>query len=495
MGYVWLTLGLSALLIWFILIFLPFERIQPLMIQNWFQSGSSQIELIFAINSNNWAVVIALLSLHMFFLFIAATQPDLNRDFKFWIIEVVEVALTLIVFISANLLTVILAWTIFDIAILLYRIFVRENHKNNEIYYPYIFKLAGSFLLIYTNAKLIGSGQNTLLENLPVSASLTLFFAALLHSGILPYRPMKQGQKLVITIVDHFAFFLPFISSLFLVAYLPVPNLSIVIRAILGFLFSGIVYYFSSRWLSVKNMLGAIQNNLFLFIGFLGFLFTVNYRSSILHWFVILIICLNYLVLNYRQSKTLRIFSILLIMSMTGLPFSLIDYSTVELNTLPSYILILGLISFHVIWNIGFLRLLFKEKDAFEELESSYQMIYIAGLGLVILSLGIITFRSLGSLINELVNWWIGVVIVLSTMAIYFWQTRRKPETEEKVKSPERFRVTEILTFSWFFSIADNFIQFMRMIVSTFTQILEGEGGVLWSIVLLALLFTLLKIG
>lgn len=496
LGYVWMMLGMSALLVWFVMMFLPYERDLSLLIQDWFQSVSAQMELMFAINPGTWAVVFALLSLHVFFLFTAATFPELERDFIFWIIEAIEVALTFAILVSANLMTVILTWTILDIFALLYHIFLREDWGTDEVFFPYVFKMAGSFLLIFTNAELIGSGQSTMLKNLPVANSTTLFFSAILHSGIFPYRPIKQDKRLIVTLVDYFTFFLLFISSIFLIAFLPAPNLRFLPKVILGFAFIAVVYYFSSKWLTSTKTLPAIQNLLFSFVGFLGFLFSVNNQSSIIHWFVVLILGLNYLLLYYRHSKALRGFSILLILSMTGLPFSLIDYSAIEFNSVQSVLLILGLVTFHVIWNIGFLRLLFKEKEVFEELQSSYQMVYMSALGLALLSIGVITYRSLGSLLDELTNWWIGLAIILATAGIYFWQTRKEPapDGKDEQKAQDK-RVIDLLKFQWLFNAADVVVQFIRRIVSTFSQILEGEGGVLWSIVLLALLFTLLKIG
>ena len=495
LGYVWMTLGVSALIIWFVLMFIPYERILPFTIQNWYRSGSALLGLSFAVNVSNWPVVFALMAFHILFLFTAATQPELNRDFIFWIVEAGEVALSYAVLTSSNLITVILTWTALDVSGLLYHIFLRDSWDIDYIFYPFIFKLAGSLLLVFTNAELVGSGQNTILENLPVSSSAMLFFSALLHSGIFPYRPFKQDKRLIVTIVDFSVFFLPFIVSLFLITSLPMPNFPLVSTFFLSLVFLLIFINFSPGWFSKEETLQSIHQLLFSFIGLIGFLFFMKNESSVIHWFVILIIGVNYLLLYYRRSKALRIFTILMLLSFTGLPFSLTGYSFVAFDSIMAVISAIGLIAFHIVFNVGFIRLVFKEKEAFEELDASYQIIYMAGLGIAILSLGVVTFRTLGSLLDEFNNWWMGILVFLTTLGLYFRYTKNETTQDAEKVYPWRKKIVDLLTFQWFYKASDYLVQAVRTIVSTFSQLLEGEGGVLWSIVLLALLFTMLKIG
>ena len=496
MGYMWMTLSLSALIVWFMLMFIPYERSVFFMVPDWYGAGSALLELSFMIKPSNWPVVFALITLHAFFLFTAATQPGLNRDFLFWIVETAEVALTYAVLTSANLITLILAWTVLDVLGLFFHILMRGNRDVLDVFYPFIFKLAGGLLLLLANAKIVGAGQSALLESLPVSSSTMIFFSAVLHSGILPYRPFRQGKSMVVTIVEYFTYFLPFTSSMFLVTYLPAPNLPLIPGNLLALFFMVIFVYFSSRWLSKKEIFPAIHSIQFSFIGILGFLFFTNAQVNRINWFVVLILCMNYLLLYYRHSKSLQIFNILLLLTLTGLPFSLVDYSSSGFTTITSILSTLTLMAFHVVFNVGFLYLFFKEKEKFEELEASYQLVYMVGLGLALLSLGVITFRTLGSLMDELSGWWAGVLVTLVSLGIYFRQIKKGTEHDGwDEQSPLDKKVVNVLTFHWFQKVSDHMVQIIRVVVSAFSRLLEGEGGVLWSLVFLALLFTLLKIG
>ena len=52
--------------------------------------------------------------------------------------------------------------------------------------------------------------------------------------------------------------------------------------------------------------------------------------------------------------------------------------------------------------------------------------------------------------------------------------------------------LTSVLSLRWLYALFNDFMKAVHWLVEGFSVILEGEGGVLWVLVLLALLLTLL---
>ena len=495
LGYVWIVLAFSGFAIWAVLLFVPFDHISPFSNLDWFRSADYRLGVNFKINQSNWAMIYTLLALHVSFLLTSTTRQDLKRDFIFWIIEAGEIALSFAILVSADLLTVILTWSTMDICGLLYKLFLCQELNMDEVFYPYIAKLLGSLLVVYNAAKLAGSGQSTMLDSLPVASSASLFFAAILHSGILPFKPFKESKRLTVTILDFYNFFLPFISSLFLITYLPENSFHVIGGLALRLASLIIAFYFITQWIRAKEDLKGIHDLLYSFTGMLSFRFLTSTHNDSISWFVLIIMSVNWLLIFSHRSKSLNLFSVLVLISLSGLPFSLVGYGNnaviPELITLSAIMLII----YHILFNIGYLKILFRKKLVFEELESSYQIAYIIGLSLIVLSLGVVTFRLMGSLMDEVSYWWVGILITGSTAAIYYRMQKKSDEEPERKPALLDERIVGFMSFNWTNGVVDFLVVNVRTLVSGFSQLLEGEGGVLWSIVFLALLFTLLKIG
>ena len=497
LGYVWLILAFSGFAIWLVLFFVSFERISPFTVQNWFRSADAGLSLNFKINRTNWAMIFTLLTMHISFLLTAAIREDLKRDFIYWIVESGEIALTFAILVSADLLTVVLTWAAMDIAGLLYKLFLRQELNTDEVFYPYTAKLLGSFLLVFNMAKLAGNGQSMMLDSLPATSSQSIFFAAVLHSGIIHFKPFKKDKRLTITILDFYNFFLPFISSLFLITYLPENDFSFIAYLILLLAFLIIAFHFIRLWMNAQDDLSAIRNLLYSFFGLIGFRYLTGTHNDSVSWFVLMVMGINWLLIFSHRSKSLTLFAALMLISISGLPFSLVSYGNNGIITESITVSAFLLVIYHIIFNLGYLKRLLQKKLVFEDLEQSFQIIYMVGLSLTLLSLGVCSFRSMGSLMDEIAYWWIGILVVGATTGFYFWTKNRKVEDQQGENKTAILgdRIIRLMSLGWVNEVVGFIYRNTKAVVFGFSQLLEGEGGVLWSIVFLALLFTLLKIG
>jgi len=56
-------------------------------------------------------------------------------------------------------------------------------------------------------------------------------------------------------------------------------------------------------------------------------------------------------------------------------------------------------------------------------------------------------------------------------------------------------RIEKVLSFEWLIKTVTVLAERLRPLVNGFSNLMEGEGGILWSIVFMALLVTLLRTG
>lgn len=496
-AYVWLLLLAIGFGVLLILLLIPSSRINPLVYQNWFRSGNYQLSLNFRINESNWPVITALIAMHTALLLTATAKQNFRQDSFYWIVETGLAALSFMVLAAADLWTVVLTWTAMDLATILYRIFVRRITDFDSLFRSYFFKLSGSLLLALNAAQLAGRGQSLLLENLSLTNSASLLFTAILHSGVLPLTSPRKAALDIETFLDYLAYFLPLISSLYLVVYLPESNLPLFMNFGLRIFFLIIIFYFIYRWLNSEDELEGAYLLLYSFTGYVAYRFLVGLNSGLGGWFVIMLIMVTWLRFYSHRGRSTIFFPILILIAMSGLPFTLISYGNggviVSSIRLSSILLIL----FHIMFFSGYCRFLFQHKEKFDEMESSFQITYLAGLFLPILATTVITFRLLGSLLDELSFGWVGLVVLVLSIGLYYWLNKREMNRDpEDLRQQSAFKRLQVfLSFNWLFNIINYFINRIKPLVTGFSSLLEGEGAILWSIVFLALLITLLRTG
>ena len=236
---------------------------------------------------------------------------------------------------------------------------------------------------------------------------------------------------------------------------------------------------------------------LYSFTAYVAYRFLVNFNSGLAGWFVIMFVILPWLKFYSHRSRSLLFFPVLILVAISGLPFTLLSFGTGGAIgpsfRFPSVFLVL----FHILFFSGYCRFLFQPRENFDEMESSFQITYLAGLFLPIIATAVITFKSLGSLLDELSFAWVGLAALLLSLGFYYWQSRRETSQVAEGSQADKAinRLQDFLSFDWLFIALDYLVGRIRPMVTGFSNLLEGEGAILWSIVFLALLITLLRTG
>jgi hypothetical protein len=497
---VWILMAAVSILLWLIIVIIPHDGTVAFTIKDWFSSDVSRISLTFAINPTNWAIVFTLLSVHIAFLFVSGSKQELNRDFIFWVLEAGQIILAYIAVTAADLWTVIIAWTAMDFGSLVFLLFMHKEPTNSQVITPLFFKLLGSLLLIYATA--ISSGGNNqilLLTNIPAASSGLFFAAAILHCGVLPFRFPRKEKTEIGTVTGLFFYLIPFISSLFLVVYLPyeeIPFLSYILLSI--FSIAG-MYYFGLLWTQSRDEGNGIYYLTLAFTAFTIFRFITGTHQDLVPWLVLTLLGGCWMMLFSHRGSSTRFLPVSLLISMMGIPFTLTSYGSSLFFADGFKFSIIFVLMFQIIYLLGFYSFLTSKKEQFDELDSSSQLNYLIAILFSVLAILLISYRSSGSLLNEISNWWACLPAILALAGYYLWKRRKTDKSPaETIKTDQPRidgRIAKILSFNWLITTATFIAERLRPIANGFSNLMEGEGGILWSIVFMALLVTLLRTG
>ncbi len=172
-----------------------------------------------------------------------------------WVLEALEIALTFLILTAADLWSLLLTWTALDAFVFMYWSFFRKAAATEEIYRGFVFKFLGSILLIYNTAQISGKGGSLLLTSLPAGNSTQILFAVLLHGGLFPLHVFENRKIDHQTVLDFLSVALPFLSSMYLVSYLPNHQLSFVGGLLFSAAALAALIYSILMWINSKDEL------------------------------------------------------------------------------------------------------------------------------------------------------------------------------------------------------------------------------------------------
>jgi hypothetical protein len=438
-----------------------------------------------------------LIAFNLSFFLTGIARLDVKNDLKIWIFKLLLAAFSFLALISADLWSVVLLWTVLDLLELAFHYIILKEVNGKNFYRKFIIKSFGTILLIWNIAFLSKSGFNPLLSGIIASTPTTsIFFAALMHSGIFPLnRESKRSAEEKSTELLKTVFSVSsFVVSFSLITSLPVPVISFAISSVFYFLSFLMIIFSLIQWILRKELKESLQ---FLLLGEAGgfiFLYFSGATQYITYALALLLLSVLWLVIFTHRSKTLLIFPLISTFYITGLPLSLVTFGTRGFIGNGISIGSVVLIIMQILFIFGYQKYAFEKNEKFNELEGWYQAAYLAGLFILFLSAAAIIFFSKTSLSSEINYWWMGVFVVIPG----FFGNLFSGKKIIKVKAPiflsqeKQASILEFLSFQWFF----NFVTFIenkgRGLINEFSGLMEGEGGILWALVFLVLIFSVL---
>ncbi len=519
LGGSWLTAVIGVLVVWVILLVFRWLPLPAVPMGNWLslstdQTGGAAYPIQFQMDDAGWSYAFALVSVLLAVLMTAAARQLAMNTFYNWIRSIVLVALGLMAVFAATPLALVLSWMAVDLTELgLLLTVLPDRRLNQRAVLAFSARVLGTLLMLWAaiSSRAVDplTGQSLPFSLAAVSPQISLFvlLAAGLRLGVLPLHlpfpedlPVRRGWGTTLRMVSM-------ATSLVVLARLPsgaVPvewSFPLLLFAALAALYGAVT------WFTTDELKGRPYWMISLAGMAVGCVIR-GYPQATLAWGMALILPGAMLFLYSARTPTLLYVMFLGLFSLSGLPFTPAASGWAGL-VIPPFNLpdIIYIVSYALLL-LGYLRHIFRPGQPLADMDRWMQTVYPFGIVILLIAAWLIAvFGWQDSL--SLGNWWASLVTLLLAGVGWFFlrrQTSAAPlEAEPLEKSPSWWAsppvqrvagaLSRFFSLDWLYVLLLLLYRAVRRVVETMRLLLEGDGGLLWVLVLLALLVILLQPG
>jgi hypothetical protein len=491
-AYSWLIAALGALFTW------PLTLLMRLRIPQVFQLATWQPESYFhaspslLLDQFSWPFVFTLGTLVL-----AVILTDVARasegNWSTWASSLGIAALGLIAVMAENPLTLLLAWAaidIFELLVLLARI--GQSSTREQILIMFSARSAGIVLLLVAWIISESNNERLIFTSISPQVNVYLLLAAGLRLGVIPpYRPfrselvLRRGPGTMLRLV-------PVSASLVLLARTAGAGVPTGLYPFLLGLTGLTALYSAASWTSAKDEL---EGRPYWILGGASFAIAAAIRSlpaASLSWGITTVLMGGLIFLFSARHRALIPLSILGLLGISALPFTQ-NWEGVRLYSPPLNPLLALFLAAHALLMAGYLRHSLREGQQLAGVERWIWLIYPWGLALIPLSQIIITVWAGTSISVQsqsfppLLQSWPALAVFALFLLITVWRLRRNDRPIQVADSLRRF-----FNYDWLYRLVWSIYRALGRLIAFINLILEGEGGILWTLLLLTLLLSFL---
>jgi hypothetical protein len=416
---------------------------------------------------------------------------NVRKDLFSWSAGILFVGISFLTVIASDLWALVILWTVFDLLEIFYHLVIVPSLETTQLKRSLVLRFFGSLFLIYNTALLSRSGINPLVENISGEQSTLFVLAAILHSGILPFNISIYSDQTSKTekIIHRLVRLLLIISSFSILSFFPTPDLQFPVDLGMSLLFIFLLIQFGIQLYSGK--IEEFNEKWQVFIaGFIVFLF-FNF-GKVEFWIPSFFNLSLFLILYTHHAKSFLLFPLIQLLLVTGLPYTLNAFGLRGFNESGFLIPLFFSAILMALCLERFFRAVNKETTEVEALEPLYQVVYLSGLLVIVLSSSMIAFKYTGPPQEELSLWWLGVFEILLVGILIFLSSKKNLKIPSRLKLDRSVLTLKILSLDWLFNFGGAAAKRIRNLAFGFSKLLEGAGGLLWAIVFLVLIFSIL---
>ncbi len=429
-------------------------------------------------------------------------------DWLTWVLILLVTSLGLLAVSSANLMTLIIAWVAIDLvelAVLMGHTLKSELREKISLVFSTRMISIG---LVLACALILGShGGSLTYQDLTPTVSLLLILAASLRLLSLPALfPLEPGGFMRADLAT-ILYLAPAAASFILLVRVASPgSLSIasgivlVVALLVGVLAS--VKWLAARdevrasafWMIASSCLaigaallgqpaaGLAWSLTSLFVGGLQFSLFLRRRFSLL-FIIIAAFCLSSLPFS-PTWPAVAIFQ---------------NSFTQAINPVIYLVLSLLFLFIQSMLLAGYIRhslrgLYPSIEDKSQHIEQWVWVLFPTGLGIILLAYLAIGWSSRPALAGLPLSAWVSGPLTLSIAAAALFAAWRVPvPSTAKIRLPKVPILSRVFPHDWLFRIWWQLFSVASRLAAVFSAILEGEGGILWALVLFALIFVFLQ--
>jgi hypothetical protein len=439
-------------------------------------------------DSISWPYALALAALAAAVIWTSVVRAE--NDSLSWAGALALAAFGILAVAAENPLTLLLAWSAIDLFELITMLRSTEGESQSQgAIIAFAVRLAGTGLVLWADLVSVSAGTPLDFRSIPSGTGIFLLIAAGLRLGVLPlhlpYRKdniVRRGFGTALRLVSA-------ASSLALLARIPASALKSPLTPYLLILAAIAALYAGWMWLRSSD---EILGRPFWVLGFASLAIAESLRGNpagSTGWGVALILCGGLLFLFSARRRSILWLPFLGLWAVSTLPFSLTGPAWRTGNTI-SWIFIIPFLPAQALLMAGFVRhALHPGETSLESQEKWVKVIYPTGL-LILLAVALLLGFWGWTGARMIGLWWLSIVVILLAAGFTILATRilvRMP-----ISNPSS-HWTQIFRLERFYSFLNGFYNLFRRIADIITGSLEGDGGLLWSFLLLVLILSILS--
>jgi hypothetical protein len=447
--------------------------------------GLALPSLSFSVDPINWALALAILTIGL-----AVLLTDVSRihqtGWVVWAGDLGLIGVGLMAVLAANPTTMLLAWTVVDLIELGIQLReLRDEEMRRRAFIFFTLNLLGTMTVLGAVIASGSVGIRMQFSSIPTEAQVYLILAVGLRMGVFPLQVaflkdirQQRGQGTLLRLVP------PAVSLALLAHTAGVPTQVALRPVLLAFAVLAAVYG-AIVWFRVQDDL---RGRLYWIIALAGFCFAGAIQSSpeaVVSWGLAMLYPGAALFLSSVRTRRMLPIGILSVLSLLAVPFTP-TFSGLMLYR-PFQFLLLLLPLAHVLLIGGFIRHMMRETEPLAGVEPWVRAVYMVGLALLPLTHIVSAFITPGLFAPTMLPVWPMLVFLLGVgLGVFaFW---RKWQFQTVILD----QLDRIFSLRWLFRLLGWIYAGLKEIVNGITWLLEGEGGLLWTLVFLVILVSIL---
>jgi hypothetical protein len=442
----------------------------------------------------SWSFAFALTSL-----VVAVILTDVAREFEVesssWAGSMALTGLGLMTVFSGNLISLMIGWAALDIAdlILVLRNFHTDAERRAAVV-VFSTRCGGIFLSILGILSAGSLGLTIAFDRIPQSAAIYLILAASLRLGVVPFHvpfwsgvPHRRGIGTISRLVIA-AGSLVFLVRVASVGLLPTGSSFVLLLTGLAGLYVGF------NWFTSNNEL---EGRPFWILGMASLCMAAAIRGqqlASLAWGIGLIFAGGFSFLYSSRNRFLSGLSTLIGITLLGAPFTP-SWQGSHLYASPFILWQVLFLFTQAFLALGLIRHSMKPADSLRGSERWVYLIYPTGLILLLVSYLLAGWRA--GLLLPSADWGLHIFNILPSLLVLGISALFLLVRRQTIQIPGRILLIlrNIFSFRWFYASVDWLFWVSERVTAFVTMILEGEGGILWALLLVALLIAYITLG
>ena len=491
--YSWLLAVSSMFLAWISIFFWQIKIPLVLTLPAWQPVSLFPVSPHFLADQLSWVYAFSLATVGLGTILTAIARENLPSA-PAWAGTLVLSGIGILAVLAENPLALVLTWTAIDLAELFTLLAsVQERELRERVVISFSMRVIGSGFLIW--AGLVSTAAGTPLNFIFASkeSGVYMLIAAGFRLGVFPMHlpfktesALRRGYGTMLRLTSA-------ASSLILLARIPYESLQSPIIPYVFVIAALTALYSSWIWFRSANALDARP---YWLLGMASLSLIATLRANpvgSVAWGTALILGGGLLFLSSIQNKWLNRFLQLSLIAMSALPLTLTATAWQSGETLWwGYWLIL--LSAQALLLAGYYRHAQRvKKTDFKSHSSLSRLIYPLGIGIIFFSLFLLGFWGWQGAV-AIGAWYLGIVASILTLLFIWLQLRirslnpleahwLKPNAEEKK------------TMGRVYSFFGSLYYFLRRLSRLITNILESDGGILWTLLFIILFASLIAEG